>query len=268
LAGFEVTLYGRFWVTPEGQDRKETSTPIPRESDQENPPAARAPVGVSSSSEKNLCFSLAPLATRQTPLNRTDGEKPAQTPASLPADDDERTPRPRAPAETPRKEFLLRVAERHPEQDARVLLALVEKDLRKARISMEEILAYDTRHTTNHAAIKNPPGYYRWLAQSVVSERADAMKTGIPAGFHVAETSRCPHCKGGYQPTGEFCTCQLGRDLERYERRKAEKAAKANVRYPDSVETSDGSGSRVLPPPARQAARATEMLKRAAGGSP
>ena len=198
---------------------------------------------------------LASLAVGKNCLNRTEAGKAAQAP-TLPADDDKKAARQRAPGKTPRQRFLLRVAERHPTVDVVALRALVEKDLKKARISMGAILAYDTGHTTNHAAVKKPPGYYRWLVQSVLAEQAEALKTGIPGGFHVVETARCPDCKGGYQATGEFCTCQLGRDLERQERRKVEKAASAQMLYPDSVDTGDGSVSRGLPPPARQAARA------------
>ena len=235
-------------------ERKKTSIPISRESGQESqvPPADTPLAGVSSSSaEKHLYSSLAPLATGKTSQNHIDAERAARAPATLAAatdDDDKKTSKQRAPGETPRKEFLLRVAERHPKLDATALLALVEKDLRKTRISMSAILAYDTEHTTNHAAIANPPGYYRWLVQSVVSEQAEALKTGIPAGSYVVETPRCPDCKGGYRATGEYCTCLLGRDLATLERCKAEKAAKTAIFYPGSVDAGHGSASLQLLP--------------------
>ena len=40
-----------------------------------------------------------------------------------------------------------------------------------------------------------------------------------------AEGRRCPHCRVGYiAETGEYCGCQLGRDLRRVEERSKQKS--------------------------------------------
>jgi len=193
--------------------------------------------------EENLCSTLAALAP-ETSLNRTDAKtatlangsartKPLESQRVV---DDEKTARRPAAPITPQTAFLLRVAERHPGIDAPACLVNVRGELRKGAIPLEAYLRRDLLCTTNPKALTNPRGYYRKLAQTMVSEQAAQQLLEITvvseggqriagiASAAIVETPRCP-CRTGYTPDGEFCTCKLGRDLAAIERRAAKKAA-------------------------------------------
>jgi len=191
---------------------------------------------------------LASLAVGKTSLNRTEAQTEANgtvgassLSGSRKADDDEKPAQKPAAPVPPRTEFLLRMAQRHPEIDAPACFADVQGELRMASIPVIAFLRRDLLTTTNPKALTNPRGYYRGLAKTMVAEHQKQM-AGIPTEA-VVETPRCAKCNGcGYLveriegqrplPTGEFCACQLGQDLAALERRAAKRAAAAVERKP------------------------------------
>lgn len=190
--------------------------------------------------EEILECPLASLAVGKSSLGAETAAKwrarAISLPASRKADDDEEPAHAPTVAVEPKAAFLLRVAQRHPEIDARACLADVLGELRKGVIPLNAFLRRDLLTTTNPKALTNPRGYYRDLAKKMVAEHQKQM-AGIPTET-VVETPRCAKCNGtgyvleriegqGPLQTGEFCACKLGKDLAVLERRAARKAAAA-----------------------------------------
>jgi hypothetical protein len=170
------------------------------------------------------------------------------SPSLFKADDDEKPPRPRASGDTPRKEFLLRVAERHTAADGLAVLRLVQKELQQGHVPLTVFLERDARETTNPKAITNPPGYYRDLAKKLVNEQTATLQTGTPPDGAILEAPRCERCRGTGlmlgsvegEPkfTSEYCVCQLGQDLKRQESRKTARSMNAEApREPRQTQT-------------------------------
>lgn len=62
-----------------------------------------------------------------------------------------------------------------------------------------------------------------------VPAKAETPAADTPAPF----VGRCPHCGGiGYRiDNGEFCTCSMGRDVQRVERSAMSRFAPADAKY-------------------------------------
>jgi hypothetical protein len=125
---------------------------------------------------------------------------------------------------SPEAEFLQRVRSRHPEIDAENLLRKLRKPM--GAFTLTEFLAYDKTRTMSPQKITNPAGYYISLAKDInQNARADFLKRH-PHARAVGERPRCALCVGGMVGM-DYCTCQLGCDLKRVQRRKQAKTEAA-----------------------------------------
>lgn len=157
--------------------------------------------------------------------SKSRAEKPT---ANSKADDDDRL--------TPEERFLKRLRERHGAAfDAKPLLRMVKQELGESALSLADFIAYDHIHTTG--AVTNPGGYYRDLTRRLVKDARMDARDAVREQIRAAATNgapeppkdatgRCTVCRFGKIGTA-YCTCELGRDLERVDKRppKSESAA-------------------------------------------
>jgi hypothetical protein len=115
--------------------------------------------------------------------------------------------------------------ERHPKLDADYLLAEVTRHL--GPIELKNFLEFDTATTTNPGALRNPPGHYVELAKRMVADARRATRKALKRTLvPVGETPRCQLCKGlGKLDGGEYCSCQMGKDLANLAVRDARRSA-------------------------------------------
>ena len=152
---------------------------------------------------------------------RPAGKKTAKAKA---VDDDEAPP--------PEQEFRRRLERHGAGFDADACVANVNRQLVKCGgLSFAEFVAYDQQHSTG-TAFRNPNGYYthlvRQFRQHTVQAAADAVTEPLrqAAANAPPETERdsrglCARCGGpGTIAGGSFCSCPIGRDLEKAARRK------------------------------------------------
>jgi hypothetical protein len=178
----------------------------------------------SSSKEARKRSPQPPAAHREPPAGRTQNAKRV--------DDDEPKSQPRPLSLSPEQEFRDRLKERHGTLcDADGCVQAVQRQLEKCfGLSMTEFLAFDAQHTTAPDVIRNPNGYYTQLAKNlrrsaVAAARAAADEplrraaAAAPPEPERNEHGWCKRCGGpGRLADGGFCTCPIGRGLEKQER--------------------------------------------------
>jgi hypothetical protein len=190
---------------------------------------------------------------RETPPRTKPPRQPAsphperpdgKTQAAKKTDDDEKT-KPRPPVLSPEQEFRERLKERHGATfDTKRCIQVVNRQLEKCGLTLADFLAFDAERTTAPAVIANPNGYYTDLAK-------DLRKAAVSAARHsaheplrrAAETALpeperdhrglCKACGGpGLLADGAFCSCPIGRDLEKLGRRTSAKKGSAAATEP------------------------------------
>jgi hypothetical protein len=151
-------------------------------------------------------------------------------------DDDETKLQPPAQPLTPEEQFRQILRERHGAQfNADRCAQNVKRQLAKSMIglSMANFLSYDAERTTAPQKLTNPNGHYVALAKELVEaappagpflqQLIDRAAANAPPEPERDERGRCKLCSGpGRLADGAFCTCAIGRDLERLERRAAQ----------------------------------------------
>lgn len=155
---------------------------------------------------------------------------------------------PRKPGRTDDEELWMRLEERHANNggglDPSRIVALVYQELESDQVPLRKFLAADNTQTTGPGSLTNPVGYYRWLARGVVvthkmrwrldstqqeqfqlALEGDPLQPEQPRIRPPALPVRPPDCttchcdRAGRVAGGGYCCCQMGRDLERAERR-------------------------------------------------
>jgi hypothetical protein len=165
--------------------------------------------------------------------------KPSRKPAEetqkkkTDSDDDEK---PNQRSQLTEAEFRHELKKRHGVIfDADRCLVNIKRQLEKCSgLSLTDFLQYDAEQTIAPWAIHNPHGYYTQLAKQL---RFDTVAAALSSAFDPLQSvaaavpepergqhGRCAACRGpGKFPDGKFCSCALGRDLERQERRQTTK---------------------------------------------
>ncbi len=191
------------------QERKEPSAPITRESKEESPSKESQP-----SSSSVVQRSNAPPPT-PSPACQSRPERP-ETNSSIESIDDE------PKSETAELIDLIRESTGvHPD---RRLIRDVTEGLELRRISVCDFLK-DISPRLKRLKHRPGPGFFLHH----VKAWRDAQLADEPAPLANSAGTRCPSCRGVGKSAEGYCTCPMGRDLGRVERRSALERAQSEA---------------------------------------
>jgi len=137
------------------------------------------------------------------------------------ADDDEQ--------KSPEAEFRRRMQERHGDRlDVLDLQRRLHEVLETSEVGLDEWLRLDAEKTTNARGLTNPVGHYLALAKSLAAKARGRLFNNDrrlsrdieELARHGGNGQRCSTCSAGRLGEG-YCSCKMGRDLERAERRRS-----------------------------------------------
>jgi hypothetical protein len=155
------------------------------------------------------------------------------------SDDDEPKAQPQPLTLSSAEEFRAHLRHHHgPLFDVEGCLVSVQRQLQKRGLAMSAFLAYYAERTTSPSKVTSVRAYCTQLAKDMVAEAAANLRASSDEILRKAaaaappepprnDKGRCAPCDGvGKLANGAYCTCALGRGLEKLERREAQAEAK------------------------------------------
>ncbi len=192
---------------------------------------------INSSSERNT-----EKERRSSAVEQREAQKPAAAPRprtkaqkpSMKADDEEPKASPRLPYASPGDELRDVHRTKTGVEIAPDLLSRIKETCELRGVTLAQYVEALRPHVPN--AWSNPAGFMTDFARKIHSKTpggnsAPALLRIDPS---VKETARCKECGGLGIKNGEYCNCQLGRDLKRVEQRRAQAADKAPTETPET----------------------------------
>lgn len=190
---------------------------------------------INSSSERNMQKERRGLTVEQREVR-----KPAATPRprhkepSTKADDEEPKASPRLPYASPEDELRDVHRIKTGVEIAPDLLSRIKETCELRGVTLAQYAEALRPHVPN--AWRNPAGFLTDFARKIHSKTPGGNSASAlwRIDLTVKETARCKECGGLGNKNGEYCKCQLGRDLKQVEQRHARVADKAPTQTPET----------------------------------
>ena len=187
---------------------------------------------INSSSERKI-----QKETRSSAVEQREARKPAATPRpstkaqnpSMKADDEGPKPNPPLPYASPEDELRDIHRTKTGREIAPDLLLRIKETCELRGVTLMQYVEALRPHTPN--AWSNPAGFMTDFARKIRSKTpgGNSVLALLRIDTRIKETARCRECGGVGMKDGEYCNCQLGRDLKRVEQRRARIADKALI---------------------------------------
>ncbi len=189
-----------------------------------------------SSSETNTeKKSLGPTAEqRPKKLARIPGPQTNRRNSPMKADDEKAKANPRPPYANPEDELRDLYRTKTGLEITPYLLSRLKETCELRRVTLTQYVETLRPHTPN--AWSNPAGFLIDFARKIHSRTPGGNSTPVLLRIDpsVNETARCKSCGGVGIKNGDYCKCQLGRDLKLMEHRRAQDTDKAPTQTPET----------------------------------